>query len=94
MDAESRNLKSTLLIISSKFKRRESLASKLRFPVTRVILLSSNPRSGSSLLGDVLTPPPVAASYFFEPLRFLYESVQRYILEQDQLLLQFECPRH
>ena len=70
---------STLVTIPAKFKRRESLASKLRFPVTRVILLSSNPRSGSSLLGDVLTPPPVAASYFYEPLRFLYESVPRYL---------------
>ena len=63
--------------LQSKFKWRESLAEKLRFPVTKVILLSSNPRSGSSFLGDILTPAPVAASYFYEPLRFLYESVPR-----------------
>ena len=62
---------------ATKFKWRESLAEKLRFPVTKVILLSSNPRSGSSFLGDVLTPAPVAASYFYEPLRYLYESVPR-----------------
>ena len=62
---------------ATQFKWRESLAEKLRFPVTKVILLSSNPRSGSSFLGDVLSPPPVAASYFYEPLRFLYESVPR-----------------
>ena len=55
-DAESRNPMSTLITIPAKFKQREGLASKLQFPVTKVILLSSNPRSGSSLLGDVLTP--------------------------------------
>ena len=62
---------------AAKFKWREELADRLTFPVTKVILLSSNPRSGSSFLADVLTPPPVAASYFFEPLRFLYESVPK-----------------
>jgi hypothetical protein len=29
-------------------------------------LLSSNPRSGSSFLADVLTPQPVDAAYFYE----------------------------
>ena len=62
---------------AAKFRWREELVDRLTFPVTKVILLSSNPRSGSSFLADVLTPSPVAASYFFEPLRFLYESVPK-----------------
>ena len=85
---------STLATIPAKFKRRESLASKLRFPVTRVIVLSSNPRSGSSLLGDVLTPPPVSASYFYEPLRYLYESVPSRYLSRTTYCFILNAPRH
>ena len=35
-----------------------------------VLLLSSNPRSGSSYLADILTPNLTRSTYFFEPLRW------------------------
>ena len=38
--------------------------------ILNVLLLSSNPRSGSSYLADILTPENTKSAYFFEPLRW------------------------
>ena len=40
--------------------------------ITKLIILSVNPRSGSSYVADILSSPP-RTSLWQEPLRFLYE---------------------
>ena len=37
--------------------------------IPNILILSSNPRSGTSLLGELMTAVP-NATYFFEPIRF------------------------
>lgn len=43
--------------------------------LTKILILSSNPRSGSSYLADILTPLEKDPFYVFEPLRWLYQQV-------------------
>ncbi len=45
--------------------------------VFKVLLVSSNPRSGSSFVGDVLTSVSSSSFYFFEPLRWLFSPVPK-----------------
>ena len=40
--------------------------------ITKLIILSVNPRSGSSYISEILSSPPLSALWA-EPLRFLYE---------------------
>ena len=49
------------------------IREKLEFQnVTKVIILSVNPRSGSSYISEILSSAPMT-SLWSEPLRFLYE---------------------
>jgi hypothetical protein len=50
-------------------KKVPQKAEKRPKNVTKVILITSNPRSGSSFTGEILTAMPMV-SYFFEPLWF------------------------
>lgn len=47
---------------------------------TKVLLISSNPRSGSSFTGELITAMP-NVSYFFEPLWFFGNSPTRTVKE-------------
>ena len=49
------------------------IREKLEFQnVTKVIILSVNPRSGSSYISEILSSAPMT-TLWSEPLRFLYE---------------------
>ena len=54
-------------------EEKENFATK---KATKILIASSNPRSGSSYLADILTPSEVRPFYAFEPIRWLNDKIE------------------
>ena len=66
------------ILIGLKTTPRDLEESRPKTHILKILLLSSNPRSGSTFLGQILANSAAAqnpkVSYWFEPLRWLEES--------------------
>ena len=68
----------------------DSVIGGPKFGSKKILLISVNPRSGSSYLADMLSAQSNTSALFFEPLRYLYETVP---VNKDKMeLLRLKAP--